>query len=86
MLAGVAATTALLIVAACRLEAMARIAAVGGVLLCLVAWVVLLEFEGRAAAQLEDRLRRRPAARRNPVRRAGSRSPDGRKSRARRVA
>ncbi|HEY4560999.1 MAG TPA: hypothetical protein VIG54_09705 [Lysobacter sp.] len=58
----VAALTAVLIAAVCRLETMGRAIAAIGVAACLVAWLALLEAEARAAERLEARSHRRGAA------------------------
>ena len=80
LLALLAAATALLIAAACRFESTARAVAAIAALGCLVAWVFILEAEGRLADRLERRgprrrgawARRAPRsiARRQPPRRA----------------
>lgn len=54
-----AAATALLAAAAFRLESTARGVAAVGALACLVAWLVVLEAEGRMADGLERRGARR---------------------------
>lgn len=78
----VAALTALLIAAACRLESIGRGAAAVGVLACLATWVVLLDLEGRLAERIE---RREP--RRSPAPRARARRTAGeRRARRRRAA
>lgn len=74
--------TALLVAAACRLEATARIAAVAGVAVCLVAWVFVLDAEGRLAERVESRLPRRRGPPPGPVARRGS----ARRTRKRRAA
>ena len=61
----VGALTALLITAACRLEAGGRLAAGLGALACLVAWSLLLDAEGRACDRLEARARRHGASRKS---------------------
>lgn len=60
-LAAVAGLTLILIVAACRLGATSRLLAAAGVVACLVAWVLLLDVEGRLADRLERRGNRRVA-------------------------
>lgn len=72
--------TAVLITAACRLDAMARIIAAIGALACLAAWSILLDAEGRACDRLEARAHRRVSARR-PARTARTR-PSSRRRRA----
>lgn len=59
--------TVLLIAAACRLEAVGRIAAALAALACLAAWSMLLDAEGRACERLDVRMHRRGASR-TPVR------------------
>ena len=55
----VGALAAVLMLVATRLEALARTLAAVAAFACLVAWLVLLESEGRAAERLETRARRR---------------------------
>lgn len=74
-LALLALATAFLIAAACRFEAAARAVAALGAVACLVAWVIVLDLEGRLAERVEQRgSKRRPpvrgaASHRSPVRR-----------------
>jgi hypothetical protein len=56
--------TALVITAACRLEALGRVVAALAALACLAVWSMLLEAEGRACDRLETRAHRRISARR----------------------
>lgn len=75
-LALLAMATAFLIAAACRFEAVARAVAALGAVACLVAWVIVLDVEGRLADRVEQRgsKRRLPArgtaSHRSPARRA----------------
>lgn len=58
-LAFLAAVTALLVAVACRLESTGRAVAAIAALGCLIAWLVVLETEGRVADRLERRGQRR---------------------------
>ncbi|WP_133499598.1 hypothetical protein [Cognatilysobacter terrigena] len=75
-LALLAVLTAMLIAGACRAEALARTVAALAAVGCLVAWLVLLDVEGRTAARLEARAHRRAAHRRHG-RSVRSRPPSG---------
>lgn len=80
LLVFLAASTALLVAAAARLDSVARGAAAVAALACVIAWLVVLEAEGRVADRLEHRVPRRrlaharktqrPAPRRDAARRA----------------
>ncbi|MFZ5657123.1 MAG: hypothetical protein ACOY37_08740 [Pseudomonadota bacterium] len=80
LLALLAVATALFVTAATRLESTARGIAAVGALGCVIAWLAVLEAEGRIAERLErrglrrrssrGRLPQRPASRRDPARRA----------------
>lgn len=61
-LALLATLTAVLIAAACRFETVGRAIAAIGAAGCLVAWLTLLELEGRAAERFETRSHRRGTA------------------------
>lgn len=76
-----ATATALLVVAASRLESTGRALAAIGALGCLVAWLVVLDLEGRVADSVERRSLRRRAGSRRPHHRIA-----GRQETPRRVA
>lgn len=61
LLGVLAAATALCVMAAARLESTGRALAAIGALGCVVAWLVLLEVEGRLAESVERRGLRRGA-------------------------
>ncbi|TCZ88086.1 hypothetical protein [Lysobacter sp. N42] len=79
LLALLAVATALFVAAATRLESGARGIAAVGALGCVIAWLVVLEAEGRIAERLERRgLRRRGARGRVAQRSAARRAPSRR--------
>jgi len=72
--------TAVLIAAACRLEAVGRVAASIAAIGCLALWCALLDAEGRACERLEARSHRRSGLQ------ASARHPRPRPTRRRRRA
>lgn len=81
-LALLAAMTAILIAAACRLEALGRATAALAAVACLVAWVFVLEAEGRLAERVEQRATKRRLTGRG----AASHRPVSRRSTRRKAA
>lgn len=79
-LAMLGALTVLLVAAAVRLESAGRAVAAVAAFACLVAWMVLLEREGRTADRLDAHAHRRTALQR-PTRAASRPRPAGRRDR-----